>query len=179
MNPQNTISELQYPIGKFQPRDAYTIEQTQQSIENLEKLPALFIHISDQIKNKLDQTYREGGWNALQVINHLVDVYLNAYLRTKWLLSEKNATLKPYDQEAFALMDNGLYNDDVDTTLQLVKLLIERFIKLLQSLPEERFNESIYHPEYNITYSLHRLVAMYDWHGYHHLAHLQIIKNKN
>lgn len=112
------------------------------------------------------------------VINHLIDVYLNAYLRTKWLLTEKNATVKPYDENEFSKLADSTY-EDVDSTLLVLKLIMKRFIYLLRSLPVENFDMSIYHPEYNEHYNLHKLIDMYTWHGYHHLAHLEIIRNNS
>ncbi len=172
------VSELQYPIGKFQPRENYTYEQTLQSIDNISKLPALYSKLVDEIKNKLYQTYREEGWTGLQVINHLIDTYINGIMRTKWLLAEENPDIKPYDEQEFSKLPDSTY-ENIEHTMQLLKLLIERWVFLLRSLPAESFTRTTYHPEYKEDYTLHKLIAMYDWHGYHHLAHLQIIKCKN
>jgi hypothetical protein len=170
--------KLRYPNGKFQDKDVYTMHETMQSIKRLEQLPALYIVMVGSIKDRLHVTYRDHGWTALEVINHVIDVYLNAYLRTKWLLTEKDATLKPYDENEFTRLADGRF-ENVDSTLILLRLLMNRFVFLLRSLPAESFDFTIYHPEYDRHYSLHKLVANYDWHGYHHLAHLEIIKNKN
>ena len=178
MKIENPVSELQYPIGKFLPKEDYAIEETLQSIDNISKLPALYNNLVGQIKNNLDETYREGSWTGLQVLNHLADTYLNAILRTKWLLTEDNCQLKPYIQDEFSKLADSTY-DDVDATLQLLELLINRWVFLLRSIPKEKYSRSIYHPEYKTHYTLPGLIAMYDWHGYHHLAHLQIIKNKS
>jgi hypothetical protein len=172
------VLKLRYPIGKFQAKEKYTINETLQSIEKLNRLPDLYIDTAALIKYKLNNTYREGGWTALQVVNHLVDVYTNALLRTKWLLTEENSILKPYDENEFSKLADSKYSD-IDSTLLLFKLLIKRFVFLLASLSPESFNLNIYHPEYKADYSLHKLIDMYTWHGYHHLAHLEIIKNNS
>jgi hypothetical protein len=172
------LFNLQYPTGKFQGKEEYTLDETLHSIGRLERLPDLYIELAGSIKNKPGNRYRAGGWTGLQVINHLVDVYLNAYLRTKWLLTEKNATLKPYDEKEFATLADSTY-ENIDDTLLLLKLMMKRFIFLLRSLPQESFDMSIYHPEYKANYSLHKLTDMYAWHGYHHLAHLEIIKGNS
>lgn len=178
MESHTTTLELQYPTGKFRDKEKYTFDETLHSIDRLEKLPNLYIELVGSIKNKLNDTYRKDGWTGLQVINHSIDVYLNAYLRTKWLLTEKNSILKPYDENEFAKLADSIY-EDIDSTLLLLKLVMKRFIFLLRSLPEESFNMTTYHPEYEKNYSLHKLIDMYTWHGYHHLAHLEIIKNKD
>lgn len=178
MEIENPVLELQYPIGRFLPKDDYAIEETLQSIDNISQLPALYNNLVGQMKNNLNETYRDGGWTGLQILNHLTDAYSNAILRTKWLLTEPNSQLKPYNQDEFSKLADSTYGD-VDSTLQLMELLINRWVFLLRSIPTEKYSASIYHPEYKTHYTLPRLIAMYDWHGYHHLAHLQIIKNKS
>jgi len=178
METLSPVSELQYPIGKFQPRENYTMEQTLQSIENISKLADLYIKLVGEIEHKLHHTYREGGWTGLQVVNHMVDAYMNGIMRTKWLLTEDNPDLKPYDEQEFSKLADSTY-EHIGHSLQLLKLMTERWVFLLRSLPEESFLRRTYHPEYKEHYTLHKLIAMYDWHGYHHLAHLQIIKSKN
>jgi len=178
METESAVLELQYPIGKFQPREDYTNEQTLQSIENISKLPGLYSKLVGEIKDKLHQTYREGGWTGLQIVNHLADAYMNGLMRTKWLLTEDNPDVKPYDEQKFSKLADSTY-ENIDSTIQLLKLLVERWVFLLRSLHHESFSRTTFHPENKTNYSLHKLIAMYDWHGYHHLAHLQIIKSKN
>ena len=169
------IEDLQYPTGKFEFGKHYTYEETRAAIERLESFPKslndFFIGFK---KENLDKTHRENGWNALQLLNHLVDVYINAYMRTKWLLTEEQSTLKAYNQNECAKLADSTY-ENIRDSITLLQLLIQRWIFLLQSLPAKSFNKIIYHPEYKITLNLHEIVAMYSWHGFHHLAHLKII----
>src|SRR5690348_4994074 len=86
------LERLRYPTGRFEFGKQYTYEETLQSIERLQNFPKLlnvvFINFK---KENLNKTYRKGGWNAKQLFNHLVDVFINAYMRTKWLLTEKQS----------------------------------------------------------------------------------------
>lgn len=135
---EQAMLTLRYPIGEFRARENYTINETLTSIEKLSKLPYLFMDTTAAINDKLDKSYRPGGWTALQVINHLADVYTNALLRTKWLLTEENPELKPYDEHAFSKLADSTYHD-VDSTLLFIKLLFERVVFFITVAPAGKF----------------------------------------
>lgn len=175
MQAAEEIEKLRYPAGRFEFGKHYTFENTKRSIDRLKDFPqSLEDFFRNFKKENLNKTYRDGGWTALQLFNHLVDVYINAYMRTKWLLAEQDAILKPYNENECAKLADSKYKN-VEDSIMLIKFLFDRWLFLLESLPQEIFNKTIYHPEYKVTISLHELVAMYEWHGYHHLAHLKII----
>ncbi len=171
------LERLRYPTGRFEFGKDYNYEETLQSIERLKSFPKslneVFINFK---KENLNKTYREGGWNAKQLFNHLVDVFINAYMRTKWLLTEEQSSLKPYSENECAKLADSEY-ESIQDSITLLQLLMKRWIFILQSLPAESFNKTIFHPEYKVTLSLHEIVAMYAWHGFHHLAHLEIINS--
>lgn len=172
------LEQLRYPTGRFEFGKQYSYEETLQSIERLKSFPKslneVFINFK---KENLNKTYREDGWNAKQLFNHLVDVYINAYMRTKWLLTEEQSVLKPYDENESAKLADSEF-ENIEDSILLLQLLMNRWIFILKSLPAESFNKTIFHPEYKVTLSLHEIVAMYAWHGFHHLAHLKIINSK-
>jgi type I restriction-modification system DNA methylase subunit len=171
------LEQLRYPTGRFEFGKQYSYEETLQSIERLKSFPKslneVFINFK---KENLNKTYRNGGWNAKQLSNHLVDVFINAYMRTKWLLTEEQSSLKPYNENECAKLADSEY-ENIHDSIALLQLLMNRWIFLLESLPAESFDKTIFHPEYKVTLSLHEIVAMYAWHGFHHLAHLQIINS--
>jgi type I restriction-modification system DNA methylase subunit len=171
------LERLRYPTGRFEFGKQYSYEETLQSIEKLKTFPKslneVFINFK---KENLNKTYREGGWNAKQLFNHLVDVFINAYMRTKWLLTEEQSILKPYNENECAKLADSEY-ENIHDSITLLQLLMNRWIFILQSLPAESFNKTIFHPEYKVTLNLHEIVAMYAWHGFHHLAHLEIVNS--
>ena len=171
------MEHLQYPIGRFAYGKTYSEHETQQSIDELKDLVFHIKKVINKFKMEdFQKTYKDDGWIAIQIINHLCDVYINAYLRTKWLLTESIPTLKPYDQNAFSQLPDSFY-ENVDESVDLLDCLIKRWVYLLQKVERPGFQRKIYHPESKIYLPLDEMVAMYAWHGYHHLAHLKIINN--
>jgi hypothetical protein len=55
--------------------------------------------LSDQ---QLDTPYRPGGWTVRQVLHHVPDSHLNAYIRFKLALTESEPMIKPYDEKQWA-----------------------------------------------------------------------------
>src|SRR5688500_18542362 len=99
----NNDEPLRYPIGKFAAQESYTAEDLKACIARIESLPA---RVESLIKNfsakQFDTPYRPGGWTARQVIHHLADSHMNAYIRFKWSLTENTPTIKAYDEKAWA-----------------------------------------------------------------------------
>jgi hypothetical protein len=172
------MEELQYPIGKFVYGKTYCDQEVKEAISELKALVLCIRRVLiDYKSDDFKKSYRNGGWTAIQLINHLCDVYINAYLRTKWLLTEDTPALKPYDQDAFSALPDGSYKD-IYESLDLLETLIKRWTYLLASISNWDFQKQIYHPENDVLLPLDELVIMYKWHGYHHLAHLEIIKSE-
>ncbi|HZY37783.1 MAG TPA: putative metal-dependent hydrolase [Mucilaginibacter sp.] len=171
------MEHLQYPIGRFTYGKTYSEIETQQSINELKDLVFFIKRVINKFKMEdFGKAYRDNGWTATQIINHLCDVYINAYIRTKWLLTESGSILKPYDQNAFSNLPDSFY-ENVDESVDLLDCLIKRWVYLLNRVERSNFQRKIYHPENKIYLTLDEMVAMYAWHGYHHLAHLKIINN--
>jgi len=172
------IEKLKYPIGRFEYGKPYSYAETKSMIEEIKTLPSrlerIILSLSD---DQLELSYRPGAWTARQLINHLGDVYINAYMRTKWLLTEDNPTIKTYDENACVALPYSTYM--IITSLNIISNLIRRWVFLLKNVPEIDYKRSLYHPEYNVSICLSELVAMYAWHGNHHLAHLEIICKAN
>jgi hypothetical protein len=169
------IELLKYPIGRFQFGKKYSFAETNEAIEDIKRLPVKLERIMSLLtREQLDQSYRPGAWSARQLINHLGDVYINAYMRTKLLLTEDTPTIKPYNENAFALLPDSAYL--INVSLIIISNLIERWVLILCTIPESDYRRKLYHPESKIYIPLDELVIMYAWHGNHHLAHLGIIQ---
>jgi len=167
-----------YPIGKFSPKDSYSIEEVQNAIGQIERLPSEVEKIARALTIKqLDTPYREGGWTARQVIHHVADSHLHAYVRTKWILTEPTPLIKAYNEKAWAETPESKLDPGI--SIDLLKALHAKWVSLLKRIEPADYTKELIHPETKRHLRLDRLVAMYSWHGDHHLAHLKVVANKS
>lgn len=165
---------LQYPIGKFSPKDSYTSEEITALIKTIDAVPAKIEEIAKKFSAKqLDTPYRPGGWTARQVLHHIPDSHLNAYIRFKWTLTEETPIIKAYNEKAWA--ETYEIKEDPLLSVALLKALHAKWVTLLYSLTKEDLQKSFAHPETGKHIKLEKLIAMYAWHGEHHLGHLRLI----
>ena len=168
---------LRYPIGKFAPLNLYTESDIQEAISRIETLPARVIAaISTLNSQQLDTPYREGGWTVRQLLHHLPDSHMNAYIRFKWTLTEATPLIKAYNEKAWA--ETPETTGDPDASMALLKALHTKWIILLKNLKPEHFDREFIHPDTKKQVRLDRLTAMYAWHGDHHLAHITELKKR-
>jgi len=169
------IDSLQYPIGRF-------VWQTQLDIENRTKALKSLIAFPEQLEALMDtfpeslltKRYRPEGWTAIQVIHHLADSHMHSFLRCKHALLEDIPHIKDYHENNWAHTTDGIFSN-VRVSVALLKALHQRWALFFQSLSEEDFQRSYFHPEREKHYPLDTVLALYAWHGEHHLAHLQSI----
>lgn len=172
----NNDEHLRYPTGKLKPKESYTYEEIQAFIKEIEAFPAKLEEVVLKLSAKqLDTPYREGGWTARQVLHHLPDSHINAYIRTKWTLTEDTPTIKAYDEGAWA--ETPEVKLDPAVSVNLLKAIHQKWVSLLQLVPPDNFKRSFFHPESRIHISLARQMATYAWHGMHHLGHIRIVMN--
>ena len=167
-----------YPIGKFElPKDV-TPALRQAAIDDLAATPgkvrAAVAGLSDA---QLDTPYREGGWTVRQVVHHLVDSHMNAYIRLRFALTENQPTIKPYDENNWANLEDAR-NAPVEVSLKLLEPLHERWVRLLRSVKTEEYARTLVHPDHGVK-NVDWLLFLYSWHGKHHTAHItQLRKQK-
>ncbi|MDV3309697.1 MAG: putative metal-dependent hydrolase [Cyclobacteriaceae bacterium] len=165
---------LRFPIGRFAPKDSYTFDELQVCIERIEAFPARLRKVAGSLTPlQLDTPYREGGWTLRQVIHHLADSHTNAYVRLKWTLTESTPTIKAYDEKGWA--ETPETKEDVEVSVRMIEALHARWVKLLRALRPEDFEKGYIHPDNGKFVSLGRQLALYAWHGEHHLAHLGLV----
>lgn len=174
----NNDDQQRYPIGKFAPKDSYSVEEVQHAIAQIERLPSEVEKIARSLTIKqLDTPYREGGWTARQVIHHVADSHLNAYVRTKWILTEPTPMIKAYNEKAWAETPEARLDPGI--SVDLLKALHAKWVSLLKRIEPGDYTKELIHPETKRHLRLDRLIAMYSWHGEHHLAHLKVVANKS
>jgi hypothetical protein len=170
------MEHLQYPIGKLVWGNKYTFNQTKEHIQQIETFPLRLIEVINSFSNQQYlATYRENGWNGIQVINHIADSHINAYCRLKLALTETNPTIKPYHEELWATLPDYTI-DSIPFSIEIIKGIHFRMSIILYAMTEQRFQLTYYHPDNKIITNLADFAQAYAWHGNHHLAHLKIIK---
>ena len=167
----NSTPDLAYPIGKMTLPTEYTTALRQSLIAEIAALPgALRRAVDGWDDGRCDTPYREGGWTVRQVVHHLVDSHLNAYIRFKLTLTEEEPTVKPYEEKRWAELADAK-SGPVEYSLDMLDGLHRRWVIMLTAMPDAAFERRYVHPETGIG-TLNRLLAVYAWHGRHHLAHI-------
>ena len=170
---QLNLDQLKYPIGKFVISDRVSDAEIKTWISDIERLPQSLESIVENLYlEELSLPYRPGGWTIKQVIHHLSDSHMNAIIRFKLSLTEDSPVIKPYMEDQWATLEDGM-SDDITDSLGLLKHLHAKWVKLLQALTEEDLKRSYIHPEHGKRFLLSEAMGMYAWHGNHHLAHVK------
>lgn len=171
------IDKLQYPIGKFSAQESYSAAELDHCIRRIEALPQKVESLISNFSNaQFDTPYRAGGWTARQVLHHLADSHMNAYIRFKWTLTEDTPMIKAYDEKRWAETPETTL--DPQLSVSLLKALHAKWVALLKLIKPEDLKRQFLHPETKKYVPLDRLMATYAWHGQHHLGHLEIIAAK-
>lgn len=173
------MSDLSYPIGRFQPQSELTPDERRARIDEIAAAPA---RMRDAVRGlsaaQLDTPYRDGGWTLRQVIHHVPDSHLNAYCRLKLALTEEQPAIRPYDEARWAELEDVRVTP-VEVSLVLLESLHARWVALLRSLQESDFRRTFRHPEHEGTPTVDWLVSLYAWHGRHHVAHITSLRERN
>ena len=170
-----TVADPRYPIGKFLSQESYTPEEIAGNIKRIEALPLKIENaISTLTSEQLDTPYREGGWTVRQVVHHVADSHMNAYIRFKWTLSEESPVIKAYFEKLWATTPET--QSDPQVSIDLLKALHTKWVILLKALSPADLKREFTHPETKQQVKLERTVAMYAWHGEHHLGHINSLK---
>jgi len=97
------MTDLRYPIGEFERRDELNADERRSMIDTIAAAPARMREaVSGLSEAQLDTPYREGGWTVRQVVHHVPDSHLNAYIRLKLALTEDDPLIRPYDEALWA-----------------------------------------------------------------------------
>ena len=165
------VIDPRFPIGPFARPGKVTSAQRVALIERIASLPTrLRAAVAGLTETQLDTPYRVDGWTLRQVVHHVADSHMNAFIRTKLGVTEDRPTIKPYAEAAWAELPDSR-GMPIGGSLELLAGLHQRWVVLLRGLPEAAFARTILHPESG-ELSIDVLVALYAWHGDHHLAHI-------
>jgi hypothetical protein len=172
------MSDLRYPIGKFSFSEPLTAEQKAEFLAAVSQTPAnLRSAVSGLSEQQLDTPYRPEGWTVRQVIHHVPDSHMNAYVRFKLALTENEPTIKLYAEDRWAALADS-QTTPIEVSLMLLESLHTRWMRLLGSLSAADWKRTFRHPELGVM-SLERTLALYAWHGRHHVAHITSLRERN
>jgi len=173
-----TTTDLRYPIGYYEPRP-FSGKQKEEWLNDIKFLPQLLENaVINLDEAQLLTPYRENGWTIQQLVHHVADSHMNAYSRFKLGLTEENPTIRPYDQAAWALL-NDTGKLPINISLTLLYALHTRWYSVISDLRLEDWERTVFHPEHKEEWTLWYLLGMYAWHGRHHVAHITSMRERN
>jgi len=171
------MNDLRYPIGKLELVPA-TDEVRRGAIEHIAALPSFMrAAVNGLIDAQLDTPYRPGGWTVRQVVHHVPDSHMHAYIRLKLALTEDAPTIKPYNEQTWAeLADSRM---PIEVSLGLLDGVHARMVSLFRGMRSGDWARTFNHPEYpEAPRTLDWLVQGYAWHSRHHLAHITSLRQR-
>lgn len=170
--------DIRYPIGPWDrvaPSDAASRTT---AIDALAAVPqALRQAVAGLTDAQLDTPYRDGGWSPRQICHHVADSHMNSFIRFKLGITEDTPTIKPYDENAWAITPDVL-GQPVDASLSIVDGVHARLVALLRVQPADAFDRGLTHPERG-PMTLAQLLGLYAWHGAHHVAQITAQRQRN
>lgn len=167
---------MQYPIGKFKAQASYTFQEARQNLEIIRAFPSKVRAIEPKLsKEVLETKYRDGGWTAQQVVHHIADSHGNMLIRLKWTLTEESPKIKAYEEAEWAKLPD--YNLPIALSINMIAIIHTKACAIFDALDNDNLEQYYLHPEDGKAYQLKKVLALYAWHGAHHIEHLKICIN--
>ena len=165
------MSEPRYPVGKFSYDTPPSEAQRDELIQEIENAPtALRSAIQGLSAEQIETPYRNGGWTVRQVVHHIADSHMNSYMRIKLALTEEEPTIRTYMEDRWAELPEAR-TAPIELSLGLLENLHQRWMLMLRAIPDADWKRTFRHPELGLM-TLERNLALYAWHGRHHVAHV-------
>ena len=166
------LEHLRYPVGKAPRVAALDAAARSAMINAIADAPARYRSLTAGLSDaELDTPYRPGGWTIRQVVHHVPDSHMNAYIRMKLATTEETPAIRTYMEERWAELPEAK-SGPVNMSLALLEALHRRWVTFLRALPAETFARTFQHPEWGQV-SIDGAIALYEWHCRHHVAHIE------
>jgi uncharacterized damage-inducible protein DinB len=176
--PPIVMEDLRYPIGRFEKVTSISPERRRAAIAVIAEAPARLREAVRGLDDaQLDTPYRPDGWTVRQVLHHVPDSHMNAFIRFKLGLTENNPTIKPYNEAAWATLEDAR-STPIETSLALTDALHDRWVRVLEAMTPEDFARTVMHPE-NGSMTLDQALVVYEWHSLHHVAHITRLRDRS
>jgi len=175
---ENDIEDLTYPIGRFIPATKYSPDNLVSWINGIRSAPLLFDYCIENLDEaQLNMSYRPGGWSIIQVVHHVADSHMNAYIRLKLALTEDTPVVVPYDENLWAELPD-VHRVPLNVSVTLLHALHRRWATLLEHLKEEDWTRTYYHPGNKEYTSIWQMTNHYNWHGTHHAEQIISLRRR-
>jgi hypothetical protein len=175
--------DLRYPIGKaedqpFADKKMYDENIKEVHLNDIQYCPGLLeAAVLNLDEHQLNTSYRDKGWTLKQVVHHVADSHINAYVRFKLALTETNPVIKPYDEAAWANLSDT-QDVPINISLTLLHALHLRWVTLMRNMTETDWQRTVFHPEHKRFITLWYMLGNYAWHGKHHAAHITSLRER-
>lgn len=177
MTTANMNDSLRFPVGRFSPPAEFSSEIRRTAIQDLRHLPNALAEATSGLSQKqLEVPYREEGWTLRQVVHHVADSHMNAYVRIRLALTEDWPIIKPYNEAQWAKLSDAR-TLPVDVSLNLLDALHTRWVALFESFSEEDWQKGYMHPDLG-PQSLEHALCLYAWHSRHHTGHITDLRQR-
>ena len=170
-------TDIRYPIGKYQLVDFSSAEKESRLADILFLPRLLEFAVLNLDEPQLHVSYREEGWTINQIVHHVADSHMNAFIRFKLGMTEENPTIKPYIQSKWGDTPDVL-NVPVNISITLIHSLHHRWYELLKTMTDEDWQRTLFHPEQQRKITLWEMLLIYAWHGKHHAAHITNLREQ-
>jgi len=165
------LERQRYPVGRFEKRPPADARARTALVASIARTPDEIRTLVDRLSDEeLDTPYRDGGWTIRQVVHHVPDSHMNAYIRMKLALTEDTPAIRTYAEDRWAELPDS--KAAIHMSLDLLDALHRRWITLLNALTDDQFRRTFTHPEWGEV-SVETAVALYEWHCRHHTAHIR------
>lgn len=170
-------TDPRYPIGKYIPQD-FSEALKEQRLADIKFLPnAIENAVHNLDEQQLQTPYREGGWTVHQLVHHVADSHINAYIRFKFGYTEDNFTIKPYEENDWVKLAD-VQNLPINVSITLLYALHQRWHEFLKSFTEKDWQRTMFHPEHQKQFTLWHFLGLYSWHSRHHVAHITALRER-
>lgn len=171
------MDPLRYPIGRFVPVGLLSAEARKDAMNELMDITFHLKRLTKPLNaEQLLTPYREGGWSIQQVIHHMADNDMNAYIRFKRALTEDVPIASSYREELWAELED-YRKIAVDESITLLAILHKRFYILVSSLSDEEFYRML-RTELLGTITLDTALQRFVWHNRHHTAQIEALLHR-
>ena len=171
------MTNPRYPIGKFTYDAPPSEDQRRHLINDIAQTPAaLRAAVKGLTEKQIETPYRDGGWTVRQVVHHVPESHMNAYVRFKLALTEDEPTVKPYMEDRWAMLPD-VQSTPLEVSLSLLELLHDRWVRVLCAIQPNEWKRAFRHPELGVV-ALEKNLALYSWHGRHHVAHVTELRKR-
>ncbi|NDC41433.1 MAG: putative metal-dependent hydrolase, partial [Chitinophagia bacterium] len=156
----------------------YTQQQLEEWIKQIKVLPSwLDACIENLDADQLHTPYRPEGWTVAQVIHHISDSHINAFVRLKLALTEESPNVKPYQEDLWAKLPDT-HVVPVNVSITLLHALHQKMVAILNNIQPHDWERTFYHPQHGRYIQVWQLAALYAWHGRHHVAHITGLRDR-